>query len=125
MGRRGSACDHQWGAGRTHREQGKCPPGWRGGSDKSVVQPVPGAAVQRTGRQCRTIWSTDQRQWPAFDRVALGVRWPFGDRLARIGRSKSGPPGNQGDRKSVVKGKSVSVRVDQGGRLILQKKKDK
>src|SRR3546814_1366856 len=32
----------------------------------------------------------------AFDRVALGVRWPFGDRLARIGRSKSGPPGNQG-----------------------------
>src|SRR3546814_7982262 len=31
----------------------------------------------------------------ALDRVALGVRWPFGDRLARIGRSKSGPPGNQ------------------------------
>src|SRR3546814_11971125 len=32
---------------------------------------------------------------------------------------------SQGDRKSVVEGKSVSVRVDFGGGLIIQKKKTK
>src|SRR3546814_20066600 len=31
--------------------------------------------------------------------------------------------GGQGDRKSVVEGKSVSVRVDLGGRRIIKKKK--
>src|SRR3546814_12324832 len=34
-------------------------------------------------------------------------------------------PGDQADRKSVVEGKSVSVRVDLGGRRIIKKKKTK
>src|SRR3546814_18399918 len=33
-------------------------------------------------------------------------------------------PGSEGDRKSVVWGKSVSVRVDLGGRRIINKKKN-
>src|SRR3546814_16542454 len=41
--------------------------------------------------------------------------WPGRDQGRRQGHS-------EGDRKSVVEGKSVSVRVDLGGRRILQKK---
>src|SRR3546814_11492907 len=41
-------------------------------------------------------------------------RWPTG-----------GPTRIYGDRKSVVQGKSVSVRVDLGGRRIIKKKKNK
>src|SRR3546814_18846752 len=36
---------------------------------------------------------------------------------------ENGEPVEYGDRKSVVKGKSVSVRVDLGGRRIIKKKK--
>src|SRR3546814_12343661 len=37
----------------------------------------------------------------------------------------STPPATKEDRKSVVKGKSVSVRVDLGGRRFIKKKKNK
>src|SRR3546814_20558225 len=38
-------------------------------------------------------------------------------------QSRRGDAGERPDRKSVVKGKSVSVRVDLGGRRIIKKKK--
>src|SRR3546814_12217080 len=38
-------------------------------------------------------------------------------------QSNMTPPLGGGDRKSVVEGKSVSVRVDNGGRRIIKKKK--
>src|SRR3546814_14016330 len=58
------------------------------------------------------------------------VQGPFGemgDALAKAthNRHQLGPSGGSvaGDRKSVVSGKSVSVRVDIGGRRILKKHK--
>src|SRR3546814_15304325 len=42
----------------------------------------------------------------------------FGDGMGRIG----GHPGDR-DRKTVVEGKSVSVRVDRGGRRFIKKKR--
>src|SRR3546814_16648545 len=48
-------------------------------------------------------------------------------RVLRAGAGKRGAPhpGQQPDRKSVVTGKSVAVRVDLGGCRILKKKKSK
>src|SRR3546814_21085898 len=40
-------------------------------------------------------------------------------------RGLAGFLGREGDRKSVVEGKSVSVRVDLGGRRIINKKKER
>src|SRR3546814_17838875 len=40
------------------------------------------------------------------------------------GQGRGGKDRAQADRKSVVSGKSVSVRVDLGGRRIIKKKKD-
>src|SRR3546814_12081270 len=40
-----------------------------------------------------------------------------------VGMERAKKRGLEGDRKSVVLGKSVSVRVDIGGRLFLKKKK--
>src|SRR3546814_20290084 len=47
--------------------------------------------------------------------------------LARSGKGKikAGFEGGQIDRKSVVEGRSVSVRVELGGRRIIKKKKQK
>src|SRR3546814_20990793 len=44
--------------------------------------------------------------------------------LEREGLRQSAIAGEHGDRKSVVSGKSVSVRVDLGGRRIINKKKN-
>src|SRR3546814_12437792 len=43
--------------------------------------------------------------------------------VSRAIRQSAYPPINEADRKSVVSGKSVSVRVDLGGRRIIKKKK--
>src|SRR3546814_13344614 len=55
----------------------------------------------------------------AADGDAAGGK-PAGDRRAR--RHVHPPDGGRGDRKSVVWGRSVSVRVDLGGRRIIKKK---
>src|SRR3546814_11899330 len=58
----------------------------------------------------------------AADRAAApGRRQPRNDGEGRRGAGAAGR--RQGDRKSVVQGKSVSVRVDLGGRRIIKKKK--
>src|SRR3546814_18133301 len=45
-----------------------------------------------------------------------------GTKLRAPSAARSAPRGSHGDRKSVVSGKSVSVRVDLGGRRISKKK---
>src|SRR3546814_13875219 len=54
--------------------------------------------------------------------TAFGTR---DDISANFGSFKIAPGFGWKDRKSVVKGKSVSVRVDLGGRCIIKKKKYK
>src|SRR3546814_16737715 len=52
----------------------------------------------------------------------------FGKRMAISMHDRCGgsiTPRPRGDRKSVVEGKSAAVRVDLGGRRIIQKKKDR
>src|SRR3546814_1307938 len=69
---------------------------------------------ERLSRQRARLLPSPVRRWrrlPA-DLPALGTE---PDRYGGAGRS--------GDRKSVVEGKSVSVRVDLGGRRILKKNK--
>src|SRR3546814_11872108 len=72
-------------------------------------------------------------QWVGIEREAHGRFFPFADRnrittaatdrvtLSRHEHLEAEPA----DRKSVVQGKSVSVRVDLGGRRIIKKKKQK
>src|SRR3546814_13969372 len=45
-------------------------------------------------------------------------------RYGRVRRERRAAEGAEGDRKSVVKGTRVSVRVDHGGSRIIQKKTD-
>src|SRR3546814_10223846 len=52
-----------------------------------------------------------------------GVRRPRGRAVAALRRGGGGRRLARSDRKSVVSGKSVSVRVELGGRGILKKKK--
>src|SRR3546814_16052952 len=90
--------------------------------------------TRRTGRQCRS----EVDDWverrvadiDALDCVERSIRI-FGDdhryRLADVSHTPGGK-GRTGraaprDRKSVVSGKSVSVRRDLGGRRIIKKKK--
>src|SRR3546814_20995198 len=49
---------------------------------------------------------------------------PPRSRSPTAGRAASALPPDQADRKSVVSGKSVAVRVDTGGRRLLNKKKN-
>src|SRR3546814_14144396 len=74
---------------------------------------------QRCCRHIRGAFSTRRRPRPSCRRSAHHGR----DRRTPCGN----PPGRgwpaPGDRKSVVSGKSVSVRVDLGGRSIIKKKK--
>src|SRR3546814_11344993 len=54
------------------------------------------------------------------------VAFDVGDDRDRIVEAETGDPAIfEKDRKSVVQGKSVSVRVDLGGRRIIKKKKQK
>src|SRR3546814_12272855 len=57
----------------------------------------------------------DAEKRKAYDE--LGANWKAGQQFT--------PPPGWGDRKSVVTGKSVSVRVDLGGRRIMRTKKQK
>src|SRR3546814_12264271 len=63
-----------------------------------------------------------------FPDRSLGAwrRWPVGPKILRLHAGRlAGDPARHprpGDRKSVVKGKSVSVRVALGGRSIIKKK---
>src|SRR3546814_19202622 len=61
-----------------------------------------------------------RQQDPRHDQRLLRDRVELGQRLLRL----AGDPGAQ-DRKSVVSGKSVSVRVDLGGRGTIKKKNKK
>src|SRR3546814_13625938 len=80
------------------------------------------SALPRSARPCATSSAardreTAKRLWAisrALTRADYAILQPC---QARV--SLASP-----DRKSVVSGKSVSVRVDLGGRLILKKKKD-
>src|SRR3546814_14492972 len=51
-----------------------------------------------------------------------GIMFARRDARARRARSVYGSPPSRGDRKSVVEGESVYVRVDLGGRRIIKKK---
>src|SRR3546814_11838614 len=78
--------------------------------------------------EIRDMWDLEKEaQAAAFDAVQPGAPCESVDAAARrvLERAGLGPdyrlPGL--DRKSVVSGKSVSVRVDLGGRRIIKKKK--
>src|SRR3546814_14315947 len=55
-------------------------------------------------------------------RRRVAGEWGRGDRRHRLPHRPAGTPIADADRKSVVEGKSVSVRVDLGGRRIIKKK---
>src|SRR3546814_17412954 len=60
-----------------------------------------------------------------ISKQSFGLLWlnpPYGD-LSKDVNGNIGYQGQGRDRKSVVSGKSVSVRVDIGGRRIIKKKK--
>src|SRR3546814_14340057 len=78
-------------------------------------------------------WSSDVCSSDLFaDRILVGRRLRGGERRLeqREGRMHGVEPGERhrhvvrGDRTSAVSGKSVSVRVDLGGRRIIKKKKN-
>src|SRR3546814_14607067 len=66
-------------------------------------------------------------RWPPNSGSRSSIRRPPVPRPRRNPRRRTDRPGfsQNGDRKSVVSGKSVSVRVDLGGRRIIKKKKNK
>src|SRR3546814_8250189 len=95
---------------------------------------------QKTAYEMRiSDWSSDvcssdlhrQHHQPGHDERAIGHRadlaHPAADRRAEDDEIERGGDHRQdqaGDRKSIVEGKSVSVRVDLGGRRIIKKKKE-
>src|SRR3546814_17246518 len=93
---------------------------------------------QKTAYEMRmSDWSSDVCSSDLRARSSRAVRCRPGDRSSRQRncacrcaaqrhRGRAARPGRRGvpiDRKSVVEGKSVSVRVDLGGRRIIKKKK--
>src|SRR3546814_19741150 len=89
-------------------------------SDDRIVRPLDAAyALGEQHRLGRDVH-------PRFARVIRIIK-PDREELARAGDRRPQPFGRRdqrqrGDRKSVVLGKSVSVRVDLGGRSIIKKK---
>src|SRR3546814_9883089 len=74
------------------------------------------------------VCSSDLQPLPALARTDLRCKLAFAERLAGEIRPDIRSPdqnhhGKDQDRKSVVWGKSVSVRVDLGGRRIITKNK--
>src|SRR3546814_19968200 len=69
----------------------------------------------------RTDGEAENRDCPCFPPIGPAGRAPV-PRGATASRRSGSAPGAPGDRKSVVEGKSVSVRVDLGGRRIIKKK---
>src|SRR3546814_20785021 len=85
-----------------------------------VDHPVPSA----TGEASGATRETAEIDFRTRDRIAhdkAGFLEAFRVTIASIAH----PRNRRGDRKSVVKGKSVSVSVDLGGRRILKKKNKK
>src|SRR3546814_19850387 len=88
---------------------------------------------QKTAYDMRiSDWSSDVCS-SDLHKVRSGCRWGcgtasrraasnIGSRSARADRRARRAPSPRPDRKSVVEGKSVSVRVDLGGRRIIKKK---
>src|SRR3546814_17207995 len=124
---------------RAFRERGSLPTSsWR-----RISSTTSASATRRSGKRIivegwsRSTWlfasHHDQRGRHRGARAGpfLGRFRRSGRRGARLGwhrdPDRRSPPrrGAAGDRKSVVSGKSVSVRVDHGGRRILHKKKKK
>src|SRR3546814_18864844 len=82
----------------------------------------PSASAQSDGKNDEIEQRRDRR---CPDRLELDLEEP--PHLLHIERAKPAPidvpdHGHAGDRKSVVSGKRVSVRVDLGGRRIIKKK---
>src|SRR3546814_16586238 len=83
--------------------------------------PPPRVRCGSAGRGCRRRPSGLSHA----DRLSREYRWPRPDLPARRPYGAAGAPSGRPDRKSVGEGKSVSVRVDLGGRRYLKKKKHK
>src|SRR3546814_473456 len=83
-------------------------------------------AADRLARQARSAIIADMARQQQFG-VLIGLPADAEAAGIALGRSDLRPGRNVAehavDRKSVVEGKSVSVRVDSGGRRIIQKKK--
>src|SRR3546814_15624916 len=92
------------------------------------------------GARRDAVQRAEQAAWQAFDLLAhskriapelpeLNVTTRFDEYALRVRFSYQGQalpvPRDTADRKSVVLGKSVSVRVDLGGRRLIKKKKKK
>src|SRR3546814_18221127 len=79
-----------------------------------------GNGGRRGNRETRRSLLRQRHRPPSRLRVAGG---PYRELLSRPGRSAGSRRRRSQERKSVVEGKRVSVRVDLGGRLIIKKKK--
>src|SRR3546814_12317602 len=82
-----------------------------------AARPAPGAGTPRGGRSIRPPRMHARHRRGEFPARA-------GRRARRRGRGDARVDLARADRKSVVEGKSVSVRVDLGGRRIIKKKKN-
>src|SRR3546814_11769193 len=104
--------------GRSRRGRGRVGGAWRLG-DGALEGRRQGSGDgiepgERHHRAERVDDASDDRRWKAERRDLCGEQ--AGDLVVELAA---------GDRKSVVEGKSVSVRVDLGGRRIIKKKKKK
>src|SRR3546814_12628373 len=94
-------------------------PIWQGRAGKaSASLPEPFQASRQIGDEVGGVFYADVQtdEWP------LGFPGLCGTVILRIDRQSEA---FISDRKSVVSGKSVSVRVDLGGRRVIKKKKKK
>src|SRR3546814_19671642 len=82
---------------------------------------VCGALGLAVAALCRAAATAPVMLWAAAIVGGIGVGAYLAVNLALAMRTI--PEGRAGDRKSVVEGKSVSVRVDLGGRCLIKKKK--
>src|SRR3546814_19449164 len=79
----------------------------------------PSGSLRYGGEEFHAIGKSHGGGWDV-DQVADAYRQHMGDRVHRLSGAKL-----EQDRKSVVSGKRVSVRVDPGGRRIIKKKNTK
>src|SRR3546814_17164291 len=79
------------------------------------VQVIEHHRIQVTHQRAKSVLQIEAMLLKVRRGIANGVG------LVRLDAQQTGPRAE--DRKSVVKGKSVSVRVDLGGRRIIKKKK--
>src|SRR3546814_17190735 len=94
-------------------------------SDRYLLQSRPRRCIDETRRGHRDV-ALVSGDPPAFARPArLYSRDRKGSRDAADRTGGIGRPDSEIDRKNVVEGKSVSVRVDLGGRRLIKKKTKK